>query len=191
MKLKDQEKEARIRQVTIDIVAEQGIAGVKMATVAQKAAVVPSTLYVYYKNKEALIVSTFKAIVQEMTQEIRLHGKLNQPFRKSLQNMFENAIKYKLERHKEDLFLKMFIASPYFTDEMLEIKRSMEEAAAQLIDYGKQQMIVKENVATTVLVAALDGIIDKLVEYHYKGLLKLDTTTIQDGFTLLWDSLKQ
>ncbi|EAY32035.1 TetR/AcrR family transcriptional regulator [Microscilla marina] len=189
MKLKDQEKQARIRQVTIDIVSEQGIAGVKMASVAKRAEVVPSTLYTYYKNKETLIVSTFTYIAQQMTEELHLLFEPVQPFRKLLWNLFEQAIDYKLKHHKEDIFFKMFIVSPYFDKATPETKRALETAARQLMEFGKEQMIIKAETPDMVLIAALDGIIDKLVDYHYKNMLTLDEAIIQAGFDVLWDAV--
>ncbi len=189
MKLKDQEKHERIRTATIDIVAEQGIAGVKMALVAKRAKVVPSTLYTYYENKEALIVSTFGYIVQHMTQEVTLFFDATQPFRKLLWGLYEQAIAYKLKYHKEDVFFQMFIVSPYYNPTTAKIRREIETAARQLIEYGKEQMIVKAETPTIVLIAALEGIINRLIDYHYKDILVLNEANIQAGFEVLWDAV--
>lgn len=193
MKLKDQEKQERIRQATIDIVAEQGIAGVKMALVAKRAEMVPSALYVYYKNKEELLVSIFKDLVRGVAQRVTNYTSSNEPepFRKVLWNMFEQGLRYKQAHYKEEIFVKMFVISPYFTQEMQQVKKELEIVAARIMELGKQQMVLKEDTPTVMLIAVLDGIVDKLAEYHFKGILTLDDAAVKKGFKLLWDSIKQ
>ena len=56
MKLKDTAKKEAIVAETIDIVFRKGFSGIKMAELARLVGVSPSTLYVYYKSKEDLIV---------------------------------------------------------------------------------------------------------------------------------------
>ena len=63
MKLKDEAKRQAIIEKTVDIVFEKGFAGIKMADLARKVGVSPSTLYVYYKNKERYYRKEFAHVI--------------------------------------------------------------------------------------------------------------------------------
>ena len=59
MRIKDENKQEAIRQATIKLVNEIGFASCSVSKIAKEADVSPATLYIYYKNKEDLIVSTY------------------------------------------------------------------------------------------------------------------------------------
>ena len=65
MKLKDQAKKESIRQATLNVVLNKGIAGVKMAVISKAVGLSVSTLYVYHKNKEELLISIYLQIFKE------------------------------------------------------------------------------------------------------------------------------
>ncbi|MEM9824797.1 MAG: TetR/AcrR family transcriptional regulator [Bacteroidota bacterium] len=51
MKPKDPVKERKIMEVTLDIVHQKGLMGVKMSEVAREVKISHSNLYIYFKNK--------------------------------------------------------------------------------------------------------------------------------------------
>ena len=59
MKLRDENKTARIYKATLKLVKATGLAGITMQSVAKEAKIATGTLYIYFRNKEKLIVKPF------------------------------------------------------------------------------------------------------------------------------------
>lgn len=191
MKLKDEEKELRIKEVTLELVSEKGLAGVKMATVARMAELSPSTLYVYYSSKEDLL----KAIFRD-TMELFLKNDLgvsieDTPYKTQIELMYRKILGFKQHKVKEHHFIKQFFTSPYFDQELQEEMKDVGVGFMELIEYGRKQMILKDKINIDVLKAVLDGMTEKLVEYHQKGKIKLDEKTVEEAFQVIWDGMKQ
>ena len=62
MRYKDEQKQDAIIQATIQLVNEIGFAASSVSKIAKQANVSPATLYIYYTNKEDLLVSTYVSI---------------------------------------------------------------------------------------------------------------------------------
>ena len=68
MRVKDETKQLAIVENTLDVVFKRGFAGIKMADLANRVGLSVSTLYVYYRNKEDLIVSIAIGLIERETQ---------------------------------------------------------------------------------------------------------------------------
>ena len=66
MRIKDEHKQEAIIRATIKLVNKIGFVSSSVAKIAKEANVSPATIYIYYKNKDDLLVSTFLDIKQQM-----------------------------------------------------------------------------------------------------------------------------
>ena len=66
MRTKDDKKQEALFLATIKLVNEIGFPATSVAKIAKAAGVSPATLYVYFKNKEDLLISTFIEIKLDM-----------------------------------------------------------------------------------------------------------------------------
>lgn len=62
MRNKDELKQEAIIQATIKLVNKIGFVSSSVAKISKEANVSPATIYIYYKNKEDLLVSTYVEI---------------------------------------------------------------------------------------------------------------------------------
>ncbi len=60
MRTKDQDKQQRIKDAMVKLILRDGIDGTSVAKIAREAGVSPATIYVYYPNKEAMMVEVFR-----------------------------------------------------------------------------------------------------------------------------------
>lgn len=60
MRHKDEDKARRIKEAVIRLVLEQGFEGASVSKIAKEAGVSPSTVYVYYENKEQMLASIYE-----------------------------------------------------------------------------------------------------------------------------------
>ena len=70
MRTKDDLKEAALFEATVKLVNEIGFAASSVSKIAKEAGVSPATIYVYYKNKEDLLVSTYIEIKQNLVKAL-------------------------------------------------------------------------------------------------------------------------
>ena len=59
MRTKDEQKKEALLNATVKLVNEIGFASASVSKIAKEAGVSPSTLYVFFKNKEDLLLSTY------------------------------------------------------------------------------------------------------------------------------------
>ena len=70
MRTRDDEKKAALFEATVKLVNEIGFVSSSVSKIAKEAGVSPATLYVYYKNKEDLLVSTYVDIKMNMSRAL-------------------------------------------------------------------------------------------------------------------------
>jgi AcrR family transcriptional regulator len=72
MRLRDEQKELLVRTKALELLVEEGFNGFSMHKLAKAANVSPATLYIYFQNKEDLIVQLGIEVgqkIQEVTFE--------------------------------------------------------------------------------------------------------------------------
>ena len=64
MRVRDENKEAIIREKAIEMIVDQGFDGFSMQKLAKAAGVSPATLYIYYKNREDLLNKLYISVTE-------------------------------------------------------------------------------------------------------------------------------
>lgn len=59
MRLKDEDKQRRIKEAMVNLVLSDGIDGTSISKIAKKAGVSAATIYVYYESKEEMLAEVF------------------------------------------------------------------------------------------------------------------------------------
>lgn len=65
------ERRARITEAAIEVFADRGFHGARIADVARRAGVADGTIYLYFKNKEELLLSVFEEKMQLLLDGVR------------------------------------------------------------------------------------------------------------------------
>lgn len=178
-----------IRQATFTLVAEQGIAGLKLATLAKRVGISPSTLYVYYKDKKDLIFTLFEEVTRTMIRSVVSVFDPQQPYKINLRNVWAAYLHYRIENHQEIYFYEQVKVSPYIHGSLNDFRNSEMEAAMQLIRLGKDLDLIK-NLDENLLMAALAGMTDKFSDMFIAGEMELNEENLGHCFNLMWDTLK-
>ncbi|HEX2613085.1 MAG TPA: helix-turn-helix domain-containing protein, partial [Fibrobacteria bacterium] len=61
MRSRDPSKESAIRRMTMELAVKEGFDGLSMQKVAKAAKVSPGTLYIYFEDREDLMMQAYKA----------------------------------------------------------------------------------------------------------------------------------
>ncbi|MCK4754383.1 MAG: helix-turn-helix transcriptional regulator, partial [Calditrichia bacterium] len=66
MRVKDEFKQDALFNATVKLVNEIGFVAASVSKIAKEANVSPATIYIYYKNKDDLLVSTYIEIKKKI-----------------------------------------------------------------------------------------------------------------------------
>jgi AcrR family transcriptional regulator len=113
MRFKDEHKQEAIIEATIKLVNEIGFAATSVSKIAKEANVSPATLYIYYKNKEDLLVSTYVTIKRNIGKAILENFDESMPIRDIMKQVWFNIFEYNLKNPQYFHFKEQFANSPY------------------------------------------------------------------------------
>ena len=70
MRVKDEIKQEALFEATIKVVNQIGFASSSVSKIAKEAGVSPATIYIYHKNKEDLLISSYVEIKKKLGQAL-------------------------------------------------------------------------------------------------------------------------
>ena len=94
MRTRDDEKQEALFEATVKLVNEIGFVSSSVSKIAKEAGVSPATIYVYYKNKEDLLVSTYIDIKLHISRAILKNFDDTLPIRDILKGVWFSMFEY-------------------------------------------------------------------------------------------------
>ena len=189
MRVKDELKQDALFNATIKLVNEIGFVASSVSKIAHEAEISPATIYVYYENKEDLIVSTYIDIKQRLSKAILQDFDDSLPIRDILKNLWINMFKY-IDSHPNYIqFSEQFANSPYSS---LVNKPEVEgyfEPILRVLNRGIEEKIIK-NVCFDILATFIFYPIMTLSNQRTCKDFVRNEENIETAFTLAWDAIK-
>ena len=189
MRHKDEHKQGAIINATIKLVNEIGFVASSVAKIAKEANVSPATLYIYYKNKEDLLVSTYIDIKQKLSTAILEDFDENRPIRDILKKMWFNAFDYTSKYPDYFQFTEQFSNSAYSSLVNKQDVEKFYEPMIKILDKGIQQKIIKD-VSFDILSVFMFYPAMLLSNPRLCANFELNTENIETAFTCAWDAIK-
>lgn len=189
MRYKDEAKQVAINKATVKLVNQIGFVASSVSKIANEAKVSPATIYIYYKNKEDLLVSTYVDIKQKLSAAILEDFDDTQPIRDIMKDLWRKTLEY-ISRYPENfLFTEQFSNSPYAS---LIDKKEVDkyfEPLMKVVQKGIEQKIIK-NVGFEILAAFMLSPIITLSYSCLSANLDLDEKNFETAFNMAWDAIK-
>src|SRR5688572_12953119 len=113
MRTRDEHKEATIRQKALEMAVKDGFDGLSMQKLAKVAGVSPATIYIYFKDRDDLILNLW---LQEMAKmaDATLHAfDPTMPFDEGLRIQWLNRARFCMDNPASMHFLEQIKYSPY------------------------------------------------------------------------------
>jgi len=189
MRIKDETKQDAIFEATVKLVNEIGFVSSSVSKIAKEAGVSPATIYIYYKNKEDLLVSTYVNIKQELGCALLEGFNESLPIRDILKKIWYNMFNYISNHTHYFNFTEQFANSPY--SQMVdrdEVQKSFEPVI-QILQKGIEQKIIKD-VNFEILTAFIFYPILTLSNSRLCKNIELSGETIEDAFGIAWDAIR-
>lgn len=119
MRPRDENKMQSIREKAVEMIAHDGLEGFAINKLAKAAGVSPATIYIYYKDKEDLILSLCAEQGQKMSDATLKNFDPGLPFAEGLWIQWQNRSRYSLRNRTEAAFFDQLGTSVY-RDRMVE-----------------------------------------------------------------------
>jgi len=189
MRTKDEQKKAALVEATVKLVNEIGFASSSVSKIAKAANVSPSTIYVFFENKEDLLVSTYVELKLKMSRALLEDFDDSLPIRDIIKNVWFRTFDYIHDNLDDYTFMEQFANSPY--GELVD-KADLEKHFVPIIETferGIEQKIIK-NVDFNFLVAFMFNPISRLANPRMHHRFELDKRGLETAFTMAWDAIK-
>jgi len=159
------DKRQRILQAAVKVFAKQGYFGARVADVAKKAGVADGTIYLYFRNKEDILVSLFDEVMAEHVAAARADlanvegaaAGLRVIAERHLTLLGENrdlAVVFQVELRQSTKFMERFTASwlqDYFS------------TLTEVLEAGQRSGELRAELSVKLVVKAFFGALDELV----------------------------
>jgi len=165
--MKDENKHQKIIQAAVKVFAEKGFYNARVSEIAKEANVADGTIYLYFKNKDDILISLFEEefgkIVENMRQEV---GKEKDPLQKirrfailhlsiiSKQQQLAEVLG--VEVRQSSKFMKEYVNKPFI--EYLNLIRS-------IVIEGQERGLIRKDLTPGVMKRALFGALDEMARY--------------------------
>ncbi|MCR8643399.1 TetR/AcrR family transcriptional regulator [Paenibacillus sp. N1-5-1-14] len=189
MRHKDENKSEAIFRATIQLLNEIGFSDTSMSKIAKRANVSPSTIYVYFENKEDMLGKLYLNVKKKLSLIMLAGLDESVSVRAGLELVIRNYLSYTLE-HKEDfLFIEQFCNSPIIEKLNLEDAKLMFQPFFQLIERGKKEKLIKD-CDLMLLLVYIQTPLTEMVKLHLKGEFEFTETNIKHMVQMCWGAIK-
>ncbi len=112
MRTRDPKKEKAIRDKALAMIVKEGFDGLSMQKLAKAAGVSPATIYIYWKDRDDLILGLYRDVFRQMSETTLEGFDPSLSFRDGLRIQWRNRAKYCLEHPLENHFMEQVKFSP-------------------------------------------------------------------------------
>jgi TetR/AcrR family fatty acid metabolism transcriptional regulator len=167
LKEKDKSKHDKIIEGAIKVFAKKGFYNAKVSEIAREANVADGTIYLYFKNKDDILISVFEekvdVIIHRMQAELK---KVDDPMDK-----IRTFVEHHMRLVKENKYLSEVIQielrqSSKFMRRYLPVKfLEYLDLIGQIIEEGKRVGVIRQDVIPAVAKRAIFGALDEMSLY--------------------------
>lgn len=133
MRIRDEVKEQTIREKTIQLIVKEGLNGFSIQKLAKAAEVSPATIYIYYKDKEDLIISIGVEIANEMLDQSLENFDPQASFAEGLKIQWKNRAAFFLQNPIEVEFIEQIRYSQLYHKVSEKMSKSFKTAMGQFV----------------------------------------------------------
>ncbi len=189
MRHRDDNKKEAIIEATIHLVNEIGFASCSISKIAKRARVSPATIYVYFTNKEDLIVSTYVEIKKSMGVALTKDYDPSLPIRDRLWRFWTNTFTH-ISRYPQHFFYsEQFSNSPFTSLVKSEELDTYFDPLHSTVRSGIEQKIIKD-VPHDVLAVFMFYPILLLANHKFCTTFESSDDQIRLAFDMAWDAIR-
>lgn len=184
MRLRDQDKVQLVKQKAIELIVNDGLEGFSMNKLARACKISVATLYIYYKDRDDLIIKITAEELKLMGDAIVKDFDPGMSFEQGLRKQWQNRYLYIVENPQMNIFFEQLRSSSYqeeyLSGYMADFKAIMGKFMHNVIERGEIDAMPFE-VYWSIAFAPLYN----LVRFHNEGK-SLDGRPFKMTDEVLW-----
>lgn len=168
MRQKDEKKILSIKQRALTMIVEDGLDGLSMQKLAVKANVSPATIYLYFKNREDLILQLAAENNKKMADAMLKGFDPDMHFAEGLRVQWKNRASHSIENPNDIRFLDHILHSPLQKKAFTNMDQTFLEAMSKFVRNAidrKELIFITPEVYWSVAFSPLY----QLVRFHMQG----------------------
>ena len=168
MRARDENKERTIRQKAIEMIVKEGPDGFGVNRLAKAAGVSPATIYIYYKDKEDLILQLGTEVSKGMLVNSLEDFDPEASFAEGLKKQWANRMSFFMKYPLEVQFIEQIRYSNYYEQIQAELSRSFKDVMGQFVSNAVKRKELAElpfEVYWSIAYAPLY----QLIKFHLQG----------------------
>ena len=133
MRPRDINKEELVKQRAIAVLGREGFEGFSMNKLARACGISVATLYIYYKDKDDLIIAIATEELEKMNKAILQGFHADLSFAEGLRIQWKNRSSYMLKHPEVSLFFEQLRSSTYQKDIFPTVMKNFSEAMGRFM----------------------------------------------------------
>lgn len=190
MRIRDIEKQKAVIEATIKVVNEIGFASASISKIAKEARISVGTIYIYYQNKEDLVVSVYYHIKEEMTVVLFKEMGENNSVKQNLKTFWGNIINSGTTIPELMAYSEQFSNSPFYdlvdTAKIYELTKPIID----IVNRGIEENVLKQ-MSFEVFIAFFYIPANYLSNRKLCPGFVIREQNINDTFQLVWNTIKK
>jgi AcrR family transcriptional regulator len=186
---KNKTKYNAIIATSLELVKELGFTGISISKIAKQANISPATIYIHFKNREALFTKLYTKIRSDMSngalQGVREEMDIEHVFK----SIWINSFSFNLNHPDYLIYREKFEQTPMMENIKLE-DFELYNYVNNLFQRGIKEYIIKD-LPIPLLTAFSFVPIITLLNFHLKGGINMDETHIREACEIAWNTIKK
>lgn len=189
MRVKDIAKQQAVIDATIKVINEIGFASASISKIAKEAGVSVGTIYIYYENKEDLVINVYYEVKKSLTEFYYQDLETTSNVKTQLNIFFNNVVKAGSSIPQFVAYAEQFANSPFHDKIDQEKMQVLAKPLLLILSRGVQEHKIKE-LSLELFVAFF------VVPANFLGNRKLcsgfnvNKKSIDQAFELAWETIK-
>ncbi len=181
-------KSARLLEAALDLFETRGFNGVTVPEIARAAGVATGTLYLYFKDKDALVNALYRHWKTAYNRMVLapLPGDIG--FRETFSLYWRRMMLFARNHPRAVRFMDLHHHSSYLDDESRALSQTYAQAAQQFVAAAREAGAIRD-LDPTMVVALMWGASAGLVKFESQGALNFDAGMATQMEDALWRAI--
>lgn len=133
MRTRDEDKIDALKEEAITMIAREGLNGFSIQKLAKAVGVSPATIYIYYKDKEDLIISVGAEVARQMLDHSLKNFKPEMSFADGLKTQWKNRAQYFIDNPIKVEFVEQLRYSQLYNEVMKKVGSDFKAVMSQFV----------------------------------------------------------
>ena len=164
---RERNKHEQIIQAAIKVFAKKGFYNAKVSEIAREASVADGTIYLYFKNKDDILISLFEErmdlLIRQMREEL---SKAADPLEKIRIFVAQHLLRLREDKHLAEVLQIELRQSSKFMRRYLPVKfLHYLDLIGEIIEEGQAKGVIQHDIIPAIAKRAIFGALDEMSLY--------------------------